>query len=430
MEEITACKEYKNINIIIQNNPQISEEESFQLPALYKIGGRNDILKWLIGFDGNKLFTCWGTLKQFDENRAQTTDRIVERVTGGELKDRARLQAESEWKKKIDRDGYSEKLINKNIYQLDPALANKWDPKKKQITTWPVWVQAKLDGVRLRAHTIDYKEEILTSRNSEDTKFLKHIREHLLDLSEAIKRVMIIKYNDPEPLFRLDGELFCNSGLLKFEDINGISKCKLEARKDEIYLQYYIFDIIFPFDETYRNRMNVLYESFTLWDQCSNDGIIMSPVNKLSKDTNNGVLHLLLPLIVNDKDGILNAHTYYVQSGYEGVIIRKIDGEESYYKPVRSSSILKYKSFEDNEFIVVGAKCGVDNAVIWKLKCDDGQEFYCKPMGEIETRRNIYIQFTNNPNQFIGRKYRCKYQELSNKGIPRFPTGLGFVEDR
>ena len=323
-------------NIVIQNDPLVSEEESFQLPALYKIGGRNDILKWLIGFDGNKLFTCWGTLKQFDENRAQVSNRVVDRITGGSLKERARLQAESKWKEMVDREGYREKLITKNIYQLDPALANKWDPKKKQIKSWPVWVQTKLDGVRLRAHTIDYKEVILVSRNSDETKYLNHIREHLLDFFSAVKKIMIMKYGDPEPLVRLDGELFCNSGILKFEDINGISKCKLEARKDEYYLQFYIFDIIFTFDASYRERMNVLNEAFALWDQCSNDNILMSPINKLHPLTNNGVLHLVLPLYAHSTEDILNAHEYYVKNGYEGVIIRKIDGEESYYKPVRS----------------------------------------------------------------------------------------------
>ena len=55
--------------------------------------------------------------------------------------------------------------------------------------------------------------------------------------------------------------------------------------------------------------------------------------------------------IVNNFNELQQAHTKYVEDGYEGLIIRTMKG--IYQPDHRSSSLLKFKSFKDDEFEIV-----------------------------------------------------------------------------
>ena len=409
----------------------------FDLPILYKIGGRNQVLIWCIGFKNDMIYTKWGTYKQYLENKYQESSKVVTRITGGELHDRALLEAKSLWNEMITRDSYSEQLTDKSIFEYGPSLANTWDPKKSQIKRWPIWVECKLDGLRVRAHTLDYQNVLLISRNSDEISFLQHLKSELLVLLNVIKNVIVHDYPKNDPLFRLDGELFTK--MVNFDDINGIGKRKLSARNDEKYIQYYIFDIILSFDLTYDQRWNLLNKAFNLYDDCIHDDLLIQPKNRIYDQTNKPILYLLYPTVVNNAEQVLKMHDVYVKNGYEGIILRKIGGNsekeksESYYKCVRSSAIYKYKSFLESEFVVVDAKTGIgreDGAIIWTLVNNKGDTFSCKPEGDIGERIKMYNNYIKNPEEYIGCKYRCKYFELTKNGIPRFPVGLGFVHDR
>jgi DNA ligase-1 len=46
------------------------------------------------------------------------------------------------------------------------------------------------------------------------------------------------------------------------------------------------------------------------------------------------------------------------------------------------------------------------------------------PNGTIESRKKLWAEWEANPNDFIGKELTVQYQELTPKGIPRFPKGL------
>jgi len=396
---------------------------TFQLSPLYRLGAYDKGHIWIIGFDGECLTMQWGTVEDMENSSLQCTRTAVEINTSGRnLYEQALLEARARWKRKQDKDGYSEKFIDMNVLNMPAMLANKWDPTKNQIKRWPVWVQEKLDGVRCRANRDLENNAFLISRTKLTFSHFEHIRRNLVNLFPHIIAVLKHYILDIESVFRLDGELYTSD--LTFDRISGISRLTNKSGPDleEYLIKYYIFDISLPGNLTYDERWQILYTAFQNYE----------------KENPTSNLRLLIPMVARSKEDILKAHRIYVRRGYEGVIIRKIGGQterersESYYVGRRSSNILKYKAFQDEEGQVIGAEQGKgteEGAVVWNVQNPQGIRFNVRPKGTIDTRKQYYQAWLQNPNQFIGLKYRYRFQEFTPDGKPRFPVGIGFVFD-
>jgi DNA ligase 1 len=107
--------------------------------------------------------------------------------------------------------------------------------------------------------------------------------------------------------------------------------------------------------------------------------------------------------------------------GGEGLMLRK---PGSLYESGRSMSLLKVKSFFDDEATVTGYQKGKGRhkgrvgALVVKL--ENGKEF------EVGTGLSDAERETPPP---VGAVIKFKYQELTDGGIPRFPTYIGVRED-
>jgi DNA ligase OB-like domain len=85
----------------------------------------------------------------------------------------------------------------------------------------------------------------------------------------------------------------------------------------------------------------------------------------------------------------------------------------------------KLKNFSDAEFEVIDAKIseGTEkDAVVWVCKTDTDSTFDVRPIGDIDSRKEMYI----NRKKYIGQNLTVKFQDLGENGIPRFPVGVGF----
>jgi len=407
---------------------EAAQVQGFQLPPLYRMSASGKEVIWLIAFDGKDLLMYWGRVEKLPlENLRNSRTAVQLNTSGRNLHEQALLEARARWKRKIDKDGYYEKATptapppTHPILDMPAMLANKWDPTKNQIHRWPVWVEEKLDGVRCRANPDASGNAFLISRTRLVFSHLNHIRHDLVQFFPYI--TAILKRYMPNPIFRLDGELYTHD--LTFDRISGLSRLSEKSPPDpeEYLVKYYMFDLVVPENWTYDERWAVLHEAFQAYE----------------KDHPSNNLKILIPRIANSKEDILRAHDMYNNQGFEGVIIRKIDGKtekersESYYVGRRSSAILKYKAFQDEEGFIIGAEEGSGTekgAVVWKVRRPSGEEFDVRPRGSIDIRKQYFQAWLNNPNQFIGLKYRYRFQELTPEGKPRFPVGVGFVFDR
>lgn len=218
--------------------------------------------------------------------------------------------------------GIGSKLLNKAlgndfIKEFKIQLANTYQNfiKKKSFNrTHYFYASPKMDG-----HRLFYFNDNLFSRNGKTYIGFDHILEEL----NTIKNTCNIK-----DLF-IDGELY--STTLDFNSIaskiNSDVNFDIEEKKQ---LKYYIFAI----------------GSFS--NGKLTDTKVM--INELNKYNNfNYIVPVEYSLIKNNPEDIHNKCLEFMERGYEGIMLRDVNNS---YDFKRSDKLLKYKIFEENDFII------------------------------------------------------------------------------
>ena len=398
----------------------------FQLPMLYKTGSRGKILAWRVGFDGIRLYMHSGELPKFKTQKYEVHYYEVQVRSGADITEQANIDANARWREKIDKHGYSpEQGAKNNLLDKPPMLATVWDPAKDQIKFWPVVAQPKLDGVRVRAKLSDNTITLL-SRAGKTIEFFAKLKSDILILANLIKDNYIKLYPDQDHDFLIDGELYSHNNI-SFEEVNGTSRKQLTPYEREDEIEYHVYDIALgwetaPFD----HRYDLLMKCFAH----------VSPTS---------LVKLVPTYQMKNKQDIIDFQAYITSQGYEGTIIRPIANGSSdpnrlkytYYIGTRGQNLFKYKDYLEEEFEVVGATEGGGaeaGAVIWELKTPDGKTFLSRPRGDYKEdnsiRKQLYREYLQNPNKFLGRKYRVRFQKYSNTGIPVSGAGIDFIDDR
>lgn len=126
-------------------------------------------------------------------------------------------------------------------------------------------------------------------------------------------------------------------------------------------------------------------------------------------------------ILIHKREDVYEAHKTFTEKGYEGVMIRN---PRSVYEPgKRSNGLLKLKSFNTDEFTIVGVHEGSGRDAgtpVWECRTESGHIFSVRPEGSFETRRDAF----KNRDAIIGKKLTVKYQNMTIAGVPRFPIGI------
>jgi len=294
--------------------------------------------------------------------------------------EQALLEAESTWKHKLD-EGYVEDLKNIKNEVLLPMLAHRFQKRKHDIV-YPAYVQPKLDGVRCLAKKIDAKTVKYYSRTGKEFTTLEHLTPVLLKIME-VNQV-------------LDGEIYSHD--ITFQEIIRLVK-KLRPKSNT--LEYHVFDMVDTKETNKARALKLVELLFGLKDDSS--------------------IKYLLTEEVNNETEVLEKHKYYLSKGYEGVIVRNING--MYKLKGRSKDLQKYKEFKDEEFEIIGGQesTGTEaGCIIFTVKNKKGQEFAVRPRGSFEQRK----KWMSDIDLLTGKLLTVRYQELTDDGIPRFPVGI------
>jgi DNA ligase-1 len=250
-------------------------------------------------------------------------------------------------------------------------LAHKWDEDKHDPQDW--WISEKFDGVRAYW---------------DGSNFMSR-------LGNAFYAPEFFKEGLPDNV-HLDGELFM--GRKMFQSTVSVVKSQdmSERWRD---LTFMVFDIP-SLDKPFEERVAHLKQMFA-----------NHPFVRIVEHTKcQGKPHLLKKLAEMEAQGA------------EGLMLRK---PRSRYERTRSSTLLKVKSFEDDEAIVVGYEpgkgkyLGMTGSLI--VKNGDGKKFKVGS-GMSDADR------TNPPK--VGTKITYRFQELTKAGKPRFPTFVGIAIDK
>jgi DNA ligase-1 len=134
---------------------------------------------------------------------------------------------------------------------------------------------------------------------------------------------------------------------------------------------------------------------------------------------------------IKSEEEVQKWHDKYVQDGFEGVIIRNINGLYAFGS--RSADLQKYKEFIDDEFEIIGwevEKQNINdenyNCIVYVCKTKEGAIFKCRPKGTLKMREELLKV----ADKLIGKKLTVRYQALTDdtegegKKVPQFPVGI------
>jgi DNA ligase-1 len=259
-------------------------------------------------------------------------------------------------------------------------LAHDYNKRGASIK-FPCYVQRKYDGTRCVA----IPGKGLYSRNKKAYPHMEHILEDIAGLPESLV---------------LDGELYSTE--LTFQETVGLVKRETLKKGDaeqQKKIRFHVYDIIS--DKPYEDRWARLQALFI--------------TGKFK------YLELVPTEQCNTVREMKELHGAYVEEGYEGLMLR--NKTAAYKVGQRSADLQKYKTFEDDEYTIVGYKEGDGlerGCIIWVCKTKAGHEFACRPRGTREERADLF----ESGDDYIGKKLTVRYQELTDEGIPRFPVGI------
>lgn len=111
--------------------------------------------------------------------------------------------------------------------------------------------------------------------------------------------------------------------------------------------------------------------------------------------------------------GISRAMKRAVEQGFEGIILRT----DSAWSAGRSAHVLKLKPTNDAEFEIVDVVKTKNGRLSLVLETDDGESFRCSVGMTSDERSELF----EHKEEIIGLKATVDFQELTERGVPRFP---------
>ena len=294
--------------------------------------------------------------------------------------------AESKANKKMD-EGYCLTKTELTTPIL-PMLAHSYTKRSHNIK-WPCYVQPKIDGVRCTLTIKDGVVKMFTRKGKEFTP-MPSLIESILEWQEHSRGLP----NFSDDVY-LDGELY--SDTLTFQELAGTLRRHKNTEETLNQVYFVVFDAFqLDWDTPYLARKAILEEQF--------------------EHFNDSFLKLIETDEIADEVAMKEKHQEYIQQGYEGTILRNKD---AFYKlKHRSADLQKYKDFIENEYEIIGAKEDDDGGITWKCKTKNNKSFWARSRGSLKVRK----AYLNNINKYIGQSLTVVYQELTDDGIPRFPS--------
>ena len=327
--------------------------------------------------DGQKVTSAWNLTEAKNVGRSNATT----------AKTQAEFEAQAEWTKNVDKEYFVDVNAIDSYTAFKPMLAH--DFTKTPVTSGIT--QPKLDGIRMVVNTRG-----LYSRSNKEIVAVPHIAEAL---AEFIK---------DHPTVTLDGELYNHELKDNFQKITSLVRKTVNLGADELaeskeLVQYHIYDMFDSAnpDMTFMQRYNWIQKNVHL-------------VNKKAVG-----IHLVASAICETSEEIDVMYGEYTTAGYEGQMVR----QDTVYENKRSKGLLKRKEFITEEYQVVEVHEGQGNwagyAKRLTLKMPNGTTFSSGIRGSQAKLKELL----ENPNIDWA---TCRYFELSNDGVPRFPVTIDY----
>ena len=357
-----------------------------KLQTIYKKTKTGATQEWTIEVDGNKYRTHSGQVGGAITTNEWTVvyGKNVGRANATTDDEQAMAEAIAKRTKKLE-SGYFEDVNNIDTKQyFEPMLAAKWEDYKDKIQ-YPIYSQAKLDGIRCIL-----TKDGMFSRNGKPIISAPHIFDSVKPLFET----------NPDLIF--DGELYADKFANDFNKIVSLVK-KTKPTADDLkeskeLIEYHIYDLPSS-DKSFTQRV---YDLAILFETRSE----LHPHCRIVETYK-----------VPSEEVVTELYEKYIEEGYEGQMLRL----DSKYENKRSKSLLKHKSFIDEEYQILdivegeGNRSGTAGYMVFNTR--EGKTFKSNVKGTWEET----AEMLKNKKELIGKQATIKYFNLTPDGIPRFP---------
>jgi DNA ligase-1 len=308
------------------------------------------------------------------------------------------LEAKAAWTFQVERELYKENLndgapplYTQPMLALDAAKNPHrvhWG-KRRYVT------QPKLNGVRFTGEKVAEGVVHLTSR--------KGVRYNVPHIQAALNHHMIVGGTP------VDGELYLGEEY-ELGDVTGALK---PGTENHLKLEAHLFDMVHP-DYTFEWRYTHLVSMF-------GDNRI----------TANEPLKLVPAELCATADIMELRHDVFVGIGYEGIMIRDLDGLYDYGE--KNEFLYKFKKFQDEEFWILGIVPDKDGTGGLCVMQTDNRgigghfegtitepTFTCRCKGTNEYRAHQLAH----PEEYIGKLLTVRFSNKLKSGVPEFNRGI------
>jgi len=288
-----------------------------------------------------------------------------------------------------------------------PMLSANLEDVPLSSIKFPVYVSPKLDGIR----AITLNGELVT-RNL-----------------KGVRNTYIAK--DLKGLSLFDGELIVGSPT--DSRCMGNTSSGVMAFGGEPDYTYWVFDIPTDDDTPFETRIRMVQDAATI--------------------TNHPRIKVVPHDIVRNVEELIAYEEERVNEGYEGVMVRSIDGPYKYGRStLREGYLMKLKRFIDGEAVVIGMQEAEENQnvatkdALGRTKRSTHQENKVgkgmlggllvrdPKFGDMTLAPGVMnhldrLHFFNNPHDIMGRRVHWRAFGYGMKDLPRFPRYYGIREE-
>lgn len=373
-------------------------------PTLYKKNSNGSLQFWEIqvksanevGADLSSAYSAGIILTRFGQLGTDSPQTAQDTVTEGKNTGKANAttayeqacrEAQSKWEKQ-KKKGYVETKEAAEADEVDdvieggiaPMLAHKFKDHEAKIK-YPCYVQPKLDGMRCIAILKDGKCTLWT-----------RTRKRINSCPHIVKEIESVLKGD----WMLDGELYNHDLRDNLEAIISLARQSEPAEGHET-VQYHVYDL--PCPGTFQDRAEKLYNL----------------LHTASKAQEVKYLKIVPTARVLTAAALDEAFQRFLEDRYEGAMARNADGP---YVNKRSYDLQKIKSFEEDEFKIVGVEEGRGKyaGLVARFVCEtpEGYKFYPPFNAPLKRLREMYDDRTN----LIGKQLTVRYLRYSHTDKP------------
>ncbi len=377
---------------------------------------------WAAGFDSktSEIFSVWG--KATGKLQATRT-AVAVNASGRPIAVQAELEVMSKYRVKMTREKYQSEPEADRMDIDTPPAATGFQPMLARVFAdqmasskplkFPALIQPKIDGVRCLIVVCHGKQSYLSRLGNDKFQHFERLFHSEVDHAAREIRAAITAHvgkAESEACIVLDGELALPApgrargrapGPLP-DTVSVVNRVKAGGEHPrESELVYYLYNFFVP-------------TSPGLPAETRLDAVGRVPLTRS--------VWPLRAAFVDSPAEAEAALVRTVEAGFEGVMVH--DSERPYEAGKRSSGLLKYKRFFDEEALIVGVEPGAGREsgaaiLVVEIAGTGGKTTRLRPTGSVDGMR---AEMLADPDSVIGKIVTYRYFEKTKTGMPRDGT--------